>query len=319
MSPAFVILDRCGGTRRRRKWRPTAWLAPLALASALPLDAAVALLSADGGGGSAPPVVVTHLGNEGVRIAAGETRVLVDALFGEGIAGYSVVAPAVRDEIEAARGEFAGVDLVLATHAHADHFDAAAVARHLVANPDARFVSTPEAVDAVLALPAGRALALRLRASLPSEGASETIRYAGIAVTVFQLHHGREMRRPAANLGFLVELGGRRILHVGDTEATADELAATGLAEPGVDLALVPYWRLLAPPGRAAIRDAFAPRRVAAFHLPTPAAPADWWGVEGGLDGLRRAIAAVGSDTVVLAEPGQSIDLGGEPPRRPGR
>ena len=98
---------------------------------------------------AAAQVEVTYLGNEGFLLTAGETRVLVDALYGDGIPGYPAVPRDVRRELEAGRGRFAGVDLVLASHAHADHFDPAAVARHLRANPAALFLSTREAVAAV--------------------------------------------------------------------------------------------------------------------------------------------------------------------------
>ena len=272
------------------KRKPTALFALLLAAAPATASAAVALLAANGGGAAdrAPEVAVVPLGNEGVLLVAGERRVVVDALFGDGLPGYATVPPAQRADLEAARGEFAGVDLVLATHVHRDHFDAVAVARHLAANPAARFVSTPEAVAAVRVLAASDALAVRLHAVLPAEGERETLRFDGVTVTVFQLHHGRDLARPVANLGFLVELGGRRIVHLGDTEAIADELAATGLASSGVDLALVPFWRLLDDDGRNAIDRALRPTRVAAIHVPRPDADDDYFGASGG----RRALDA---------------------------
>lgn len=274
----------------------------LALASTSGAGGAVALLTADGGadGGGASPVAVDYLGNEGVLLAGAGRRVVIDALFGDGLPGYATVEPARRAELEAARGEFAGVDLVLATHAHGDHFDAAAVASHLRANPRALFVSTPEAVAAVRARPAGEQLAARLRAVLPREGERETVRHAGVTVTLFQLHHGRGLARPVAHLGFLVELAGRRIVHLGDTEATAAELATTGLAEAQSDLALVPFWRLLDAAGRAAIRDAVRPSRLAAIHVPRPEAPAAMFGLDGGRAELESALGLPASAIVVL-------------------
>jgi len=295
---------------------PTTVLALLlAFASVSGAHGAVALLTADGGtdGGGASPVAVDYLGNEGVLLAGAGRRVVIDALFGDGLAGYAAVEPARRAELEAARGEFAGVDLVLATHAHGDHFDAAAVASHLSANSRALFVSTPEAVAAVRARPAGELLAARLRAVLPREGERETLRHAGVTVTVFQLHHGRGLARPVANLGFLVEFAGRRIVHLGDTEATAAELATTGLATSRIDLALVPFWRLLDAPGRAAIRDAVRPTRLAAIHVPRPDAPAAMFGLDDGRRQLDAALGLPASGIVVLdaARPRLLLDAAG--------
>jgi L-ascorbate metabolism protein UlaG (beta-lactamase superfamily) len=275
------------GKGRRQPWSQLVLGVAVAASTAPSALAAVALSSAGGSGGAAA-VAVSHLANAGVMISRGESRVVIDALFGDGLAGYPVVAARERADLEAARGRFAGVDLVLATHLHADHFDAAAVVRHLQANPGALFVSTPEAVAAVRAQSAAVALAGRLRAVLPPEREHETIRHSGVTVTVFQLHHGRALTRPVTNLGFLVELGGRRIVHLGDTEATADELAATGLASSGVDLALVPFWRLLDDDGRNAIDRALRPTRVAAIHVPRLDADDDYFGAAGG----RRALDA---------------------------
>jgi len=290
--------------------------------------AAVALLTVDddggGGGGGDRGVAVIHLGNAGVLLAADGRRVVVDALFGDGLPGYATVAPARRAELEAGRGEFAGVDLVLATHAHADHFDAAAVARHLVANPRARFVSTPEAVAAVRAAPGGAALHDRIDATLPAEGGRETLRHAGVTVTAFHLHHGRALRRPVESLGFLVEIGGRRIAHLGDTEATGDELAASGLGRGGVDLALVPFWRLLEVADRAAIERALRPARVAAIHVPRPDADDRYFGGAGGRTGLAARLGGPASGVEILdgAAPFLRLDAatgGRERPRDPRR
>lgn len=289
----------------------------------------MALLAADGGGGSrSPGVAVVPLANAGVLLVAGERRVLVDALFGDGLPGYATVPPARRADLEAARGEFAGVDLVLATHAHRDHFDAAAVARHLAANPAARFVSTPQAVAAIRALPAGAALADRLHAVLPDEGERATLRFDDVTVTAFQLHHGRGLARPVANLGFLVELGGRRVVHLGDTAATAEELAATGLAARGIDLALVPFWRLLDEADRAAIRRALRPARLTAMHVPLPAAPVEMFGADGGRAGLDAALGlpVSGVELLELDAPTLHLDaaadatrIGGRPAQHPAR
>ena len=73
----------------RRRFLPRSWIVPLLVL------AAPAAAIAEG-------VELTYLGNEGFLIAAGETRVLVDALYGEGLRGYPVVPPAERRRLEEA-------------------------------------------------------------------------------------------------------------------------------------------------------------------------------------------------------------------------
>lgn len=53
------------------------------------------------------------------------------------------------DALESGRGRFGEVDLVLVTHAHSDHFDPAAVRRHLDANRQAVLVAPGDAVVAM--------------------------------------------------------------------------------------------------------------------------------------------------------------------------
>lgn len=178
--------------------RPCAGLAvPLGLLLCLASIAVPA--SSDSSQPSAVGVEVTHLANEGFLLRAGDTAVLIDALFGDGIDGYPAVPPEPRRRLEEAKGEFAGVDLVLATHYHGDHFDAEAVARHLTSNPGARFVSTRQAVDELRRVVGFDGFADRVEGHWPDEGATARVELPGVAVTILNLHHGRSRRPPVQN------------------------------------------------------------------------------------------------------------------------
>lgn len=114
--------------------------APRDIADGAPVAAAAAPKAAP----PFPELEVIYLANEGFLIRGGQQQVLVDALFGAGIAGYDAVPANLRDRIE--RGTAWGaVEVALATHFHGDHFDPAAVERFLAANPEAIFISTPQA------------------------------------------------------------------------------------------------------------------------------------------------------------------------------
>lgn len=241
-----------------------------------------ALLQASG-------VTVTYLANEGFLLASGEEKVLIDALF-PGIDNYPTVPATVRADLVAARGPFAGVDLVLATHYHDDHFGPEEVLAFLTTQRDAPLVSTPQAVERIRA--SGEIdpeLQSRLHAVHPREGDSVTFTEGAVRVEILNLHHGRGRRPPVENLGFLIELGGLRILHVGDTEVSLADVAPYDLDERAIDLALLPGW-FLAEPGWAEVTRALAPRAIVAMHLAEPDAPASWFGSAGSLEGRKRRI-----------------------------
>lgn len=254
---------------------------------------------------------ITYLANEGVHLRAGSSAVLVDALFGEGLAGYARVEAAERERLERAAPPYGEVTLVLATHSHRDHFDPAAVARFLVANPRAHFLSTPQAVDELRAAlrSAGDdgTVERRARASLPAAGVVERHELGGVPVGVLPLHHGTG--NETQNVGFLIELAGRRVLHVGDTAATAADFAPFGLAEQPVDVALLPVWFFTYASFATGVREQIRPLRSVAFHVAVPEAPAAYHGPASSHEELLRRLAELVPAVTVLTRPGQRVVL----------
>lgn len=241
---------------------------------------------------------ITYLANEGFLLQVGESAVLVDALFGDGLSGYHAVPAAIRSELEAGEGRFRGVDCVLVTHAHADHFDARAVARFLTARP-AQLISTREVIESVDGL-LEQPVTPDLRWFRPSRGAVERTDCGSARVSLLSLHHGHLMIK---NLGFIVELDGFRVLHVGDTEVRAEEIRRYELSNFDLDVALLPGWLLAEDSWRLVVEEISA-RQVVAMHLPRDDAPPSWFGVAGSLDGqiaeIRRRVPGAWIPTAPL-------------------
>lgn len=213
-------------------------------------------------------LTITYLANEGVMLSSGGTTILIDALFGDGLRGYGVVTPARREALERARPPFDAIDAVLATHTHRDHFDPQAVARHLVANARATFVSTDEAM-AELRDAAGedaRSFAARLHPVVLAPGERRRITSAGSAtIWALGLPHGPQS---PANVGFVVDIGGRRVLHVGDSDAGLDAFTALRLTELGIDVALLTMGYLVKPELRDVVQRFIRPTEIAVIHVP---------------------------------------------------
>lgn len=254
----------------------------LRLASVLVAAGLVAVPVAVASGGAE----ITYLANEGFLLQVGETKVLIDALF-PGIRGYPEPSEELRRALSSGRSPFDGVDLVLATHFHGDHFGAREVSEYLRANPGAQFISTEQAVEA-LVKEVGE-VPENARSIYPKEGETLSVTIDGVELTLFNLHHGRDRRPPVQNLGFLVDLGGFKILHIGDTEVGIEEIRALELGKLGIDLALLPAWYLTEPRWRPAVAEIGA-GRIVAMHLASPDAPSSWFGSAGSRDGRVRLI-----------------------------
>ena len=254
---------------------------------------------------------VVYLANEGFLLRAGDDMVLIDALFGSGLRGYGVVAAAEREKLESGAPPYDGVDLVLASHFHRDHFNAAAVARFMAANPSAQFVSTKQAArDLLKATPS---LSSRTRGTYPEEGQIETLAFGNIALTLFNLHHGRQ-RPEIQNLGLLVEICGATVLHIGDSEAVAEDMRTAGLEGISPDVALLPSWYLRPSRWMPATASVISARRIVAMHLPTANAPKTYF--SGGIGNLGELVSIIRGEFPGTFVPTEGLERTSIPCRR---
>lgn len=261
---------------------------------------------------SATELRVTFVGNAGFLIECGGKKILIDALYRAGVPGYDILSSELQNRIETAQAPFDGVDLVLATHVHNDHFEPIAVGRYLVSNPLASFVTTSQTVQRLQDEFRGfSAVSSRVRGIYPPEGDKIEVPVEGLKLTVMTLHHGRNI--PFQNLGFLVEVDGVKILHLGDTQASHAEIGRYSLPAEKIDVAFVPFWFLLDAAGLRMVREAIAPKTVIPMHIPVARAPSVLFG-----NGVDRAstlqVLKTIPDIIVFEKPLEErvISLGGD-------
>ena len=156
---------------------------------------------------------ITFYGHACFGVQSGGTRLLIDPwLTG------NPLCPITADEAQA--------DCILVTHGHHDHAgDAADIARRT----GAEILTTVEVGAALFSDPSLRVTAGNIGGTLPLPGGGAKL------VTAI---HGSGVPGGLA-CGFLIELGGRRVLHMGDTALTRDfELLAD--SDRPIDVMLVP-------------------------------------------------------------------------------
>ncbi len=243
---------------------------------------------------------VTYLANEGFMIAGGGRKVLIDAVFRDGVRGYAVLSQVTRERIEQARDAFADVDALFATHFHDDHFDPDAVSSHLAHNPHAFFFSTNQALDKLRANNRYDALRNRIVTTLPKEGERFHTGHRSLYVQLLNIHHGR--KRPIENLGVLIEIAGKRILHIGDSEAEAAVFQKYDMTRDRVDIAFLPYWYFFEEDKKDAVRKYIQPRHIVLMHLPPDIDGYGGAGKHGGWQQVWAKIKAEFPGAVVFAK-----------------
>jgi L-ascorbate metabolism protein UlaG (beta-lactamase superfamily) len=211
---------------------------------------------------------VTYLANEGVLLESGSTRVVIDGLHRFYKEAYATLPDAPREAFESAAPPWNGIDLLLVSHRHRDHFHPEAVGRYLAGSPRTQLLTSEEVVGELTRDYAGweniRGQVVPWRWEV---GRTETVRAAGIDVTLLGLSHGDGQMATVQNVGHLFSLGGVRVLHVGDAQLTAANFAPFDLPARGIDIAFLPWWYVIDDEGRALVRAHIAPRRVVAIHI----------------------------------------------------
>lgn len=244
----------------------------------------------------AAKVELTYLANMGVLLEGGGKRVVIDGFHRGGLAMYAAVPQEMLEPLEQARTPFGTLDLVLTSHRHLDHFDASSVAARLGADSVVLYVAAQETVDSLLARTTLPQSHPRTRGIVPPGHGEQRLRVAGIDLTVLDLPHSPTPSRRVANVGFLLDLDGVRVLHIGDADPAAANFEVHRLAARRVDVAIVPFWYLTGADDT--VRRAIAARLWVATHIP----PSDTAAV-------RRQVLDRVPGAIVLTTPGERHSL----------
>jgi L-ascorbate metabolism protein UlaG (beta-lactamase superfamily) len=160
-----------------------------------------------------PGVCLTWLGQAGFVLQAGRTRVVIDPFL----------CPSPRRAAQPPIGveELVGADLVLCTHEHADHLDLATLQVLAATSPSTVFAGPAPIVHLLVdaGIPAERVRAARDGELLGGVCAPVHVVPAEHGVTMADAYgFGRtDPASPARFVGYVVELGGVRVYHSGDT------------------------------------------------------------------------------------------------------
>lgn len=215
---------------------------------------------------------ITYIANEGVLISSGDKQVLIDGLHREYERDYAFLPPPQREKIETAKPPFDQIDLLLVSHKHLDHFHPESVGLYLQHNPNALLVSSQQVVDEIEKnfknYPAIKA---RVTATTPPWKERVAMKVAGIDLEILSLRHGTGRHATIQNLGHVIKLGGKKLLHVGDADTAIENFDNFNLDQEGIDIAFIPSWYLLGNEGQTIVREHIKPKQIIAVHI----SPAD--------------------------------------------
>lgn len=242
-------------------------------------------------------VTITRLANEGVILDDGTTRIMIDGLVVEPYALYGGLPDALAQQFRNAQGVFADIDLALASHRHHDHNQPEFACLFLRRSAHTQFVSSSQVLDLmrercrqfVTSSP-------RVRLIDPKYGVPALVTGETAEVRAFLLSHGVGKYALIQNYGHLVNIGGMRVLHIGDAAMEPADFETAGLDKIKLDVALIPFWFFQPGPGFAVVERFMKARHMFAVHIP----PNEM--VE-----VMQYLAENFPDVQVLTEPGDSV------------
>ena len=241
-------------------------------------------------------LTVRYIANEGVLIASDDKQVLIDGLHREYKPAYLFPPPEMQSVLENARAPYDKVNVVLVSHVHLDHFHPESVGLYLKGNPKAVLASSDQVVGEVAKNFADyERVKGQIRAVTHEWKKSADLNHEGIKVKFLGLKHGGERWKEIQNLGHVIEIGGRKLLHIGDADTSPENFAAFNLAHEKIDIAFIPYWFLTSEEGRRLVREQFDPRQIIAVHIP----PAEAQAV---IDQLKKDLPDAMAFTKILEE-----------------
>lgn len=214
-------------------------------------------------------VKLTYIANEGVLLEGKSHKVMIDALFDDYYKDYLSPDEATIKKMMTAEAPFDKVNLVLSTHIHRDHFEANIAGDFLKNHSETQLISS-EQIKNELASKYVDFKHISNRVKGHQRGVY-TLRDEINGVTVYSFfiyHAGGERTRSIENMGFIVELDGKHILHLGDAEMNPKRFEELDLGKYEIDMALVPYWYMSDDTGRVIIDDHIKAKALVGVHYP---------------------------------------------------
>lgn len=219
-----------------------------------------------------------YIGNEGVLVVSGETKVLFDAFYADSYGNYVLVSDQTREALLAGLPPYDGINAVVVSHVHGDHFSAGPTLEYLRANASVVFFGPMQAVDALKALsPPEDAELLKRLVGFDIKPGQQNKSFSNddLSLEVVAIpHSGGARMADIDNLVFRVTLNtSPTVLHLGDATTDDSEFNRQQAFWDSrrIDTVFPPYWFYLESEGRAVLENRIRARQVIGIHVPARA------------------------------------------------
>lgn len=218
-----------------------------------------------------------YLGNEGVMVTAGGSKILFDAFYANSYGQYALVPKETQQALIAGRPPYDHVDALFVSHVHGDHFSPGPTLAFLRANEKTKLYASHQVISVLASSELEDTLRSRLNAfKLAVNDPAQSMNIGPLSIDVVRIpHSGGAGRANIENLAFRVTLANTlTVLHLGDADPN-DLYFAPHQAHwdaKTLNIAFPPYWFLGNSTGVAILNNRLKPQQTIGIHVPIAAA-----------------------------------------------
>lgn len=209
----------------------------------------------------------TYVSNAGLLLELYDKKILIDGFCNSILPIYKNPPNRLKEKMILGAPPFNNIDILLVTHHHSDHFDSKSTGEFLKNNKDTFVLSTSKVIKEInnvyCEIEEGRLIIAK-----PLLYSREDTYIKGINIQSISMLHQGEEYQDVENLGFLIEIGGKKVLHVGDAKPIKENYMGLGLTHKNIDLLVVTFPYVGVHTGRQVIEKYIKPQKIAVIHLP---------------------------------------------------
>ncbi len=195
----------------------------------------------------------------GVYLSDGQSSVLIDGLHSQ--YGDDYLFP-TKELVSKINTELKP-DAILFTHRHGDHYSKTLSKEYLNANQKAVLFGANQVTKE---FPGQND---RVFTIATKDYTKQTIVIGKTKVTGLKINHAGKRHVSVENVGYLITMNTKKILHVGDTDwlEKIDLFNKLDLTNEAIDIAILPYWMLLQQDAPSLIKKYINPKQLIATHI----------------------------------------------------
>lgn len=217
----------------------------------------------------------TYLGNEGVLVVRGETKILFDAFFTNSYGQYTLVPDDIVEDMLSAQAPFDGIKAIFVSHVHGDHFSPEPAIEYLRAHPQVQLYAPDQILESFLESGVAENDPILQRVNsysmAPDDEPMEML-FDGLVIEAAAIpHSGGEATADISNFAWRVTLdGATTTIHLGDAgPVEADfERQRSFFEKRKSHVSFVPYWLFLNEEGIAIVNNYIAADQNIGVHIP---------------------------------------------------